>query len=263
MRAAPDDDLDRLATLRRLVLKDEPEALVELLGDDHEAVVRKTYRNSGLRLVQTLWRTSRAAREFANLAAAERRGLPCTPPRSCSEVRRFGLVFSSTLITGFVRNTTSLKAALVQLPRGDSSGTRRALATALGRLLAQLHERGLLWCTPMPRNVLVAGPLAAASLVLCDLPAVVAFRGAVPSRHALLDLYDASASPSRRAEWTATERFRILLGYHDGDRVKARASWRVLARRSRSSNRWRKNLSMALRTYILRRSTDDRAELAP
>ncbi|MEQ1634691.1 MAG: lipopolysaccharide kinase InaA family protein [Planctomycetota bacterium] len=263
MRAAPDDDLDRLATLRRLVLKDEPEALVEVLGDNHEAVVRKTYRNSGLRLLQTLWRTSRAAREFANLTAAERRGLPCTPPRSYSEVRRFGFVRSSTLVTGFVRDTTSLKAALAKLPRSDSSTTRRALATALGRLLARLHEQGLLWCTPMPRNVLVEGPLAAARLVLCDLPAVVAFAGAVPSRHALLDLYDASASPSRRVEWTATERLRMLISYHGGDRAKARATWRCLARRSRSGNRWRKNLSMALRTYILRRSTDDRAELAP
>ena len=235
---------------------------MELLGTGAEAVVRKTYRNLGMRWLQTFARRSRAAREFENLAAAEHLGLQCTRPRAWSEVRSFGFVRSSTLVTGWIDDTTTLKAALASLPRTGHGSERRALAAGLGRLLAQLHDRGLLWCTPMPRNVLVKGPLASAQLLLCDLPAVVAFPGPVPRSQTLLDLYDANGSPSRRVEWTAPERLRMLLAYADDNRAVARRLWRELARRTRSGNRWRKNLSMALRTYILRRSTHKRVDPA-
>lgn len=245
-----------LAAQFRLVIKDEPAATVELLGVGAEAVVVKTYRNRGLRLVQTWLRRSRAQREFANLAAVAALGLPCTPPRQWSERRHLGLVLRSTLVTDHVAGTRSLKALLADIGRGGRSPVRAALATALGRLLAALHQGGVLWATPMPRNVLVpTAELATGSfrLVLCDLPAAVHWNGPVPAAARLLDLFDAIASPSRQREWTRPERLRCLRAYCGGDPDRARRLWQTLARRRPFGQRLRKNLLMAVRTYILRR----------
>ncbi len=245
-------DLEALARERCTVFKDEPQARVELLGAGPHAVVRKTYRNHGLRLLQSWWRRSRAEREFDNLRAVAAAGLPCTPPLIWSEHRRFGCVRSSTLVTGYVDAATTLKAALGLRPR-LSPDLRRTLARDLGRLLAQLHDRGILWGTPMPRNVLVQGLEARPTLVLCDLPAAIRWPHAVATGPALLDLFDAVGSPSRRRDWSAGERFRCLLAYADGDRLRARHLWQLLGRRRRAVHRLRKNLLMAVRTYILAR----------
>src|SRR5439155_15357974 len=91
--------LDDLAAQRRLVLKDERSARVEVLGLGAGAVVRKVYRNRGLRLLQTFLRRSRAEREFENLRAATARGLPCTPPLGWCARCRAGFVLDSTLVT--------------------------------------------------------------------------------------------------------------------------------------------------------------------
>ncbi len=246
--------LEPLARAGREVIKDSPEAKVEILGRGEQAVVVKTYRNRGLRLVQTFLRVSRAERERRNLQAVEAAGLPCTPPRGGAERRRLGFVLESTLITALVADATNLKAMLKAMPTG-SGGERRALAAAVGRLLRDLHGKGLLWCTAMPRNVLVVGAAADARLALCDAPALVRWPGPVPRSATLIDLYDAAGSPSRRRDWSRAERFRILLAHAGGDRDLARESWRNLCRRSQPGHRLRKNLLMAVRTYILRPPT--------
>lgn len=254
-------DLDRLARARTDVLKDEPSARVEVLGTGDDRVVRKTYRNRGLRLLQTWLRTSRAGREFANLRAVERRGIPCTPVLACSSERRLGLVLASTIVTRYLPESRTLKSLLADANTGPTA--RRTLARALGELLRSLHDAGLLWCTAMPRNVLVLGPAEHGRLAVCDVPAVVVCRAEVRPGLALVDLFDAFASPSRRIEWNATERLRALLAYHRDDRSAARATWRRLARRGPAGQRLRKNLSMALRTYILPRAIHDHAATAP
>jgi hypothetical protein len=229
-----------------------PAARVERVGSGSDAVVRKTYRNRGLRLLQTFLRRARAEREYANLALVAARGLPCTEPVGCSAERRLGFVRSSTLVTRYVADARPLKAVLAEAPRAQ----RRVLARALGELLAALHAAGVLWCTPMPRNVLVQGPLVQGSgarprLLLCDLPAAIDFGHPVPRRCALLDLFDAFASPSRRREWSRTERLRGLIAWARGDRGAARRACAALHRRSVAGHRVRKNFVMALRTYIL------------
>jgi len=251
---SPDDsgplDLQRLARERIVELKKEPTVRVDLLGRGPEAVVRKTYLNMGLRLLQTIGRQSRAAREFANLTAAAAAGLPCTPALHWQEQRLLGFVRSSTLLTRFVADTRPLKAVLTELP-SSSCTVRRRLAREIGRLLAQLHANGILWCTPMPRNFLLQGHPETGQLLLCDLPSAVHFPGTVPPAAALLDLFDAAASPSRRRDFSRTERLRSLREYTGDDRDATRKLWRRLHRLSRRGHRWRKSALMALRTYIL------------
>jgi hypothetical protein len=254
-------DLDRLAAASRRVLKDEPDTTVEVLGDGAAAVVRKVYRNRGTRWLQSFGRRCRARREFDNLTAMAAAGVPCTPPLAWSERRRGGLVAASTLVTGFVAGTATLKQVLRTLAdRRDpgSARTRAALATAMGRLCRHLHLAGIAWGTPMPRNALVVGDPSAARLVVCDTPAALVLgRSLLGTELALHDLFDGAFSPSRRRDWSAVERLRLLRAYAAADRDLVRRCWRTLARRPR----WRHDLGRALamlRFSYLRRTPPPR-----
>lgn len=247
-------DLARLAAQRRVLIKDEPAATVEVLGDGADAVVRKTYRNRGLRWLQTLWRRSRAQREHDHLAAIVASGVPCLVPVGWAETRRLGGVADSTLLTRFLPDSQPLKQVLRASPAAATRVARAHLATAMGALVAALHHRGFLWGTPMPRNAIVVGDPVAARLVVCDTPACIDLRRDLHGRRlARIDLFLAAFSPSRRREWSATERWRWLLGYTAGDRPAARALWRTMVRRRPLQNVVERALAMALFTYILGR----------
>lgn len=247
-------ELDRLAAQRRTVLKDEPEALVEVLGGSDErelAVVRKTYRNRGLRWLQSLWRRSRAEREHDHLAAIAASGVPCLQPLGWSAQRRLGGVDASTLLTRFLPDSVPLRDVLRASPRAPFR-VRAELARAMGALVAALHRAGFLWCTPMPRNALVAGEPAGARLVVCDTPSCVdRGRDLRGSRLARIDLWLGAFSASRRRDWSRCERLRWLCGYAGGDRAAARELWRALARRAELQNVVARALAMAWFTYIL------------
>ena len=243
-------DLDRLATAHRTVLKGEPAVVVELLGTSDEAVVRKTYRNLGLRWLQSFGRRSRAEREFDNLSTVAHAGVGCTPPRGWFEHRRFGCVDESTLVTSFVPGSHTLKQVLAGLPHGR---TRHRLVAAMGNLVARLHRGGFLWGTPMPRNVLVVGDPARAELAVCDTPAGIHLgRSLHGSRLALIDLFLAAFSPSRRVDFSAAERLRWLRAYCDGNRALIRRLWRRLARRGVFRNEASRAFAMSWHNYILR-----------
>lgn len=241
------------------MLKDEPGTTVEVLGRGDAAVVRKTYRNRGVRWLQTFARRSRAEREHDNLAAVLAAGVRCTEPVAWSERRRAGCVDESTLVTRFLAGSRTLKAVLADLPRPEHWRTRAALAAAMGRLVARLHADGFLWGTPMPRNVLVLDDPEQARLAVCDTPAGIRVgRSLLGSRLARLDVFAAAMSPSRRQDFSATERWRWLLGYCGDDAGSARRLWRVLARRPVIVHDALRALAMTLYTYVLpppRRST--------
>jgi hypothetical protein len=248
--AAKGIDLERLARDRCEVLKDEPAARVERIGTGRDTLVRKVYRNRGLRLLQTFLRRTRAEREHVNLLLAVERSLPCTPPVGYSAHRRLGFAHTSTLVTRNVPDTTTLKQALSA--NVNQPLRRRQLIVLLGELLRTAHDAGLLWCTAMPRNVIVQATATGPRLLLCDLPAAIIFPGKVPRATSLIDLFDACASKSRCREMSRPERFRSLLAYSQNDRSKTQQLWRDLARRHPLCQRARKNLVMALRTYILK-----------
>lgn len=255
MTGLADAELALRAAARRVVLKDEPEALVEILGDGADAVVRKTYRTRGLRWLQTFCRQSRAEREHRHLAAIVAADVPCLVPRGWSAVRRGLGTAASTLVTEFVADTASLKDALRALPPGDPAAApaRRTLATAAGALVARLHRAGVLWCTPMPRNLLVVGPATAADLRVCDTPAcLLTDRDLRGGKLARIDLYLAAFSPSRRREWSRSERLRWLVGYAGGDREQARRLWRAMAGRGGLRNVVERAFAMTVLTRILR-----------
>jgi len=252
-------DLDRLAAAHRTLLKGEPAVAVELLGTGDEAVVRKTYRNLGLRWLQSFGRRSRAEREFDNLGSVARAGVGCTPARGWFERRRFCCVDDSTLVTSFVPASKTLKQVLADLPQ--RARTRQHLVAAMGNLVARLHRGGFLWGTPMPRNVLVVGDPARAQLAVCDTPAGFQLgRSLHGSGLALIDLFLAAFSPSRRVDFSATERLRWLRAYCDGNPALIRRLWRRLARRGVFRNEASRAFAMSWHNYILRPMRSRRPE---
>lgn len=258
----PEARLAALAQARREVLKDEPGTLLELLGEGADAVVRKTYRNRGLRLLQAFLRRSRARREHDNLRRVHLAGLPCTEPVHWSERRVLGCARESVLVTRFVPDCRPMKMVLRELPPATAWRARRRLIGEMGRLLAELHRKGLLWGTPMPRNFLLQGDPPTGRLLLCDMPAAIWYGRDLHSAHAaLLDLYEATFSPSRRRDFSRPERLRYLLAYCGDDRATARQLWRALAGRPRWAHRVRKAAAMLLRTYLLRTSPEPAAQV--
>ncbi len=248
----PPIDLQRLAAARRTTLKAERETTIELLGIGADAVVQKAYHNRGQRWLQSFGRRSRARREFDNLQAVAAAGAPCTVAVAWSERRRFGCVDESTLVTRWLGDSRSLKQVLASLPPAQHFAVRRALIAAMARLVATLHRRGFLWGTAMPRNVLVVGDPAAASLAVCDVPAGIQMgRPLHGQRLALFDLFDGAFSPSRRRDFSAPERLRWLRAYTDGDRNMARRLWRALDRRSVLRHDVGRALTMFWHVYIV------------
>ncbi len=228
-------------------LKDEPGCTVDVVATPDGPAVEKTYRNRGLRWLQSFGRRSRAQREHANLEAASRLGLRCTPPLAWRERRRLGCVDHSTVVTALVSDADSLKSVL----KGAGWHERRRLCAALGAMLRRLHEKGFLWNAPMPRNVLVVGDPGAADLVLCDAPNAIVFPRTLLGRNsAAIDLFRAAFSPSRRREFSRGERWRILLAYTAGDRVEARRLWRRLRRRTLIGNDLRRALAAVFLVYF-------------
>lgn len=244
-------ELHQPATGAGRLLKQEAATTVEVVGSGEDAIVRKTYHNQGVRLLQTFGRRSRAAREFANLRAIEQIGVPCTEALWWSERRRVGFVVESTLATRFLPGSRPLKDVLAGLGR-EAHRSRTALATAMGVLVADLHRGGFLWCTPMPRNVLVLGDPEQARLAVCDTPAGADLgRSLHGTTLACIDLFDAAFSPSRAADFSRVERLRWLRSYCAGDRAQMRSLWQKIAHRSVLHHDLRRGLAMLWHTYIL------------
>ncbi|MBL8728342.1 MAG: hypothetical protein JNM25_07930 [Planctomycetes bacterium] len=251
-RLQPPFDLDRFAAAGRATLKVEPQTTIERLGSGDDAVVCKTYHNRGRRWLQSFGRRSRARREFDNLRAGASTGAPCSQALAWSERRRWGCVDESVLVTRWVAASRPLKQVLADLPPAPHFATRRRLIAAMARLVATLHRGRFLWGTAMPRNVLVVGDPDLARLVVCDVPAGIRLH--VPlhgGRLALFDLFDGAFSPSRRADFAATERLRWLCAYTDGDRAAARRLWRTLDRRSVLRHDVGRALAMFWHVYIV------------
>lgn len=214
------------------VLKDEPGARVERIATPSRIVVRKTYLARPSLLWRSLGQRSRARREFENLRGLEDAGVSCVRPLAWTEQRSFGCVPTCVLLTEFRPSAPDLRHVL---RNGCGLAERRALAEAYGRLVRTVHRAGYISTTLTPRNVLVESER---SLVLCDQPAAIRFGDDVGLRWlAGVDIYDALFSPSRRAEWSRTDRFRGLLAYTGGDRRAAERLWRRLERRRPTWNR--------------------------
>ncbi|MCA8953960.1 MAG: hypothetical protein KDE27_30905 [Planctomycetes bacterium] len=204
-------------------------------------LLRKTYTSRPLLGWRTLLRRSRADREFRNLDSLRAIEVPCVEVVDWRETRAFGCVASCSLDSVYLPNSGDLQSVL---RRASDPAERRELATALGRLLHHMHDRGVCSTTMSLRNVLVHD---GARLAICDQPFALFLRtGRLSRRLAQVDLFDTFFSPQRCREWSRGERWRGLLAYCGDDRDTARRLWRILHRRFRWTLRFDRNLARLL-----------------
>lgn len=231
------------------IIKDDRKSLVEQIKTSEGMVARKTYRiHPGL-----VWRTfhqrSRAKREYENLAALVRTGVPSIAPISFSEERRLGFASSSTIVTAWIDQSKDLWDVLTTRDRSKPKGRERRLwlMREYGRLMRSLHENGFLSTTSYPRNVVIAKDENGSRLLFCDQPRMVCFGGSIlGKRRADLDLYDIVFSSHRTVQMSRRERYEFLLAYASGEREWVRVAWRRLERRSRWFNQMAKRACHAL-----------------
>lgn len=221
---------------------------MELFRANGQSAVRKTYRNSGSGLLQTLLRKSRARREYENLTAVRAAGLPCTEALKWEEERSLGCVRRSALVTRYEPRCTPVREIL---RAGASRAERRWLLEEMGRLAARLHRAGFLWCTLTPRNFLLQGVVGRGTLLLSDMPAAVRFRRSIyKTQTADPDVYDAAFSAGRQLDFSDRERRRLLIAYSGGDRGYIRELERRLKGRSRLVHRLRKSIRKVISVYL-------------
>lgn len=220
-----------------VVLASDPWTRVERIDRPDRSLLRKSYSFGGLLSLRTLWRRSRAEREYRNLQALDEAGVPCVHALRWTESRTHGCVRRCEVLTEFVDGAADLRTALRV---GATPARRRLLACNLGALLRELHLAGFASSTASLRNVLV---LPDGQLVFCDQPYASRLRGPVADWGRALDLYDTFFSAARCADWTRCERWRGLLAYAGGDSATARDIWRRLRHRSRLWSRLARQLS--------------------
>ena len=231
-----------------VVLAEDAGSRVERIERGGVPLLRKTYRSGSMTAWRSLWRWSRARREFENLHALWLAGVPCARAIDWSERRVLGCVVSSTFVAEFLVDARNLQASL-RADVGWGAAWRRARAEQLGELIRRLHAAGFRSTTLSPRNVMVRD--AEPSMLLIDQPHAFRsrLRPLLPAG-ADLDLFDAFFSRNRLREWTAPQRFRGLLAYSSGDRLLARRTWRRLAGRSpwrfRQLRKWCRMLATVL-----------------
>lgn len=210
-------------------------------------LLRKTYLVPPHLLWRTLWRTSRAAREYDNLAELQRAGVPSVRPVCWLEDRKVGVVCSSQVFTEYLEGADNLQTAR---RRTTSRRVLRDYSERMGTLLAQLHASGFCSTTVSPRNVLVT----TREFVLCDQPYAVR----LAPRFLLawgrdVDLHDVFFAGSRRRECSKTVRLAGVVAYCGGDRRAARALWRRLHFRSDRTARLRRQVVRLLSPLFRRR----------
>jgi tRNA A-37 threonylcarbamoyl transferase component Bud32 len=212
---------------------------------DEGSIYIKHYLVPGPRAKLRQWvRRGKGRNESKRARALARVGVPTFEPIALGEQRRKGVLFENYLITRAIENSIPLdrfvETEVAHAPPAEATRVRRALARALGRMTAKLHDAGFLHRDFHPGNVLVqTGADGEPVLSLVDLDALrlrkKLTRSDVIENLSLLNHYF----------WIRgerTDRHRFMLAYLDA-RKSAIADHKDLARSvERSTRAWAERL---------------------
>ncbi len=216
--ADPDFAFDRAdATIR----KDSRSSTVAVLSHASQRYVFKRFRRAGF---ATGWknrlRPSAALRSWVFGQSLRDRGLPTARPLAVAHRHRLGLPREGYLIFEFVAGAVELPVAVA----GANLAERWRLADTLGRLLRDLHDRGVSHRDLKAANILVAEERPVLiDLVGVRLGLVIADKERVRNLARLNASFFTSAVPTR------TDRLRFLRAYLSWSAWPA-ADWKKLWR---------------------------------
>ncbi|QDV35862.1 lipopolysaccharide kinase InaA family protein [Tautonia plasticadhaerens] len=226
-------------------------------GRPTRVVYKRFNRKKRLEALLTTVRPSRAWRAWRANHHLRSRGLP-TPPDLLvlgrdgrrGPIRLPAGPTETYLMTVKAEPSTTLadflREALPSLPEGDQLAIRRRLASSLGRLLRDLHERCLSDRDLKASNILIEGDPGATrpSLSLIDLVGVRLI-SPLPEDRRIQNLARLLASLAEQPGWSRTDSLRLLRAYlpqHEAAAGRWKATWRRISRRidrKRARNRRR------------------------
>ncbi len=203
------------------ILKDSPSSTVALLTLGSAKYIFKRFRRANLSTgLKNLFRPSSALRSWIAGQSLRDRGLPTARPLAVLHRTRNGLQREGYLIFEFV-------AEAVELPDAIATATveqRRALLDGLGRLLRDLHDRGVSHRDLKAPNILVAD----GAPILIDLVGVyLGLR--VPHHERVRNLARLNASSLVSPTITNADRLRLLRAYRSWS-IHPMPDWKALWR---------------------------------
>lgn len=226
-------------------------------GEPTRVVYKRFNRKKRLEALLTAVRPSRAWRAWRANHHLRSRGLPTPPdllvlgrdgrrgairlPAGPTETYLMTVKAEpSTTLADFLRET------LPNRPGGDQLAIRRRLASALGRLVRDLHARCLSDRDLKASNILIEGDTDAArpTLSLIDLVGVRLI-SPLPDDRRIQNLARLLASLAEQPGWSRADSLRVLRAYlpqHEAAAGRWKATWRKVARRiarKRARNRRR------------------------
>ena len=188
-----------------VLLKDSPSSTVAVVEHDSVRYVFKRFRRGGAGTgLKNSFRRSPALRSWISGQSLRDRGLPTARPLAVLQRHRLGLPREGYLIFEFVADAVELPVAVANANRLE----RRRLADRLGRLIRDMHGKGVSHRDLKAPNILIAG----GEPVLIDLVGVrLALDVPIAERVRNLARLNASffASPSV----TRSDRLRFLRAY--------------------------------------------------
>jgi len=211
--------------------------LHRLRGEDGAEYLLKVNRYRGLQAWLRRWRGGKARRELAAAEALVARGVSTPVPLAAGERLRRGRLVADYLLVEALPDAVELGAAWAD--PACTPARRRALAAGFGALVRRLEAAGLHHRDLAPNNVLVRGEPP--ELLPIDFERArlgrlrPGLRGAGAPRRGSIGRSARRRALARLArrvgrEASAAERLRFLRAYAGGDRRRARAWWRAVAR---------------------------------
>ena len=225
----PLSDLDETSSL---LIKKESRVRILLTASDEsgQRICFKIYRFPGRLRWRTLFSAARVKREFENMVTARGMGVPVVEPVSWFEERYLGLQKYNAIATVYMP-LKDMAQVLLELPEGDPR--RFELIEAAGKLLARMHQSGVVWVTALPRNILV-GDGRDPQLLAFDMPYGCEFDHSIEgSRSAAYDLDLFLRSGLNQSNFESEEAEIFLSAYCGDDH----SGCRVLLRRLQNKTR--------------------------
>ena len=204
------------------ILKDSPSSTVALLPHGSRRYVFKRFRrNSLITGLKNRLRQSPALRSWIAGQSLRDRGLPTARPLAVLHRCRVGLPREGYLIFEFVADAKELPEAVVTMTWDE----RKQLADEMGRLIRDLHDRGVSHRDLKAPNILVV----AGRPVLIDLVGVRLDSRAIPDSERVRNLARLNARFVNSSFVNRTDRLRVLLAYRSWS-TRPPGDWKALWR---------------------------------